>query len=195
LVDGGEKLEKWRYLVEQHKTIFGWPSWRTQKIVRETPTSAMAAGRQRLNSAVAERTELLLQVMDENDISIEIVRIRIQAWTQRPMEDITATFEVLHQERWVCISRIDFSPPTPHPNIHWRKYRLPPEVNGSHIHLYADNAKIGDEAFKPAANLPNASPLESEPKSFRDVVKEIERHFHISGLGELPPPDWNGRLV
>ncbi|NKN39327.1 hypothetical protein HFC70_23565 [Agrobacterium sp. a22-2] len=195
MIESGKKLEEWRHLIEQPKSIFAWPSWKTQKVVRENTAKAKAAERQPFYSVAAERIELLIQLMDENDISIEIVRIRLQAWTQRPMEDITATFEVLHQDRWVCISRIDFAPSAPHTNVNWRKFRLSPEVNGSHIHLYEDNAKLGDEAFKPSANLPNASPLQAEPQSFRDVAKEIEQHFHISGLSELPPPDWSGRLL
>lgn len=180
--------------MEQPKSLFSWPTWQVQKISRTQYQTDGDRGRRLVSSRVAERTQLLMQLMDDVGVSLEGVRVRIEAWTQRPMEDLTATFEVLDVDRWLCISRIDFCPPSPHTNIHWRRCGLLPEVQGSHYHSIEDNLKLGADAFTRIANLTNARPLATEPQSFRDVVREIALNFHISDLS-LDPPDWTGRLL
>lgn len=195
LVHGSEKFDIWRGYLSQEKQLLDWPVWKPDRVVRERRKAAQVAGRQPLQSVSAERTQLLVQVMNTEGISIENVRVRIVAWTQRSMEDLTATFEVLYGQQWVCISRIDFAPPSPHTNMYWKKFGLPPIVKGSHIHPYEDNAKLGEAAFVPLGNLPIALPLEDELDSFRDILKAIEVHFRVTGLSELSPPAWTERLI
>lgn len=187
-------LEEWCDLLSQPKFIFGWPDWEKIPIAQEDKVTALTAGRVPLRSQSAQRVEILTQLQDENAIALEGVRLRLAAWAERYMEDMTTTLEVLYLERWVCISRIDFIPYAAHANKHWRRFKLPAEVNGSHIHSCQNNAKLGLEAFTPRENLPVAMPLDQEPRSFREVLSVIEKEFGVSGLADLPPPEWNGRL-
>lgn len=188
------KLEAWQTIVAEPKNIFGWPAWSDGAMYRESRKQATDAGRLPLISDMASRSEMIITVSDSNDIALEDVRIRIGVWRNRPMEDVTATFEINDAVRWVCVSRIDFAPTAPHTNRHWRRFHLSPEINGSHIHTCEDNARIGADAFVPASNLPNARALDKEPQSFREIWAVIGAHFNISGLDDLPAPEWNGSL-
>lgn len=188
------KLEAWQAIVVAPKSLFGWPSWSEGPMYRESRKQAAEAGRLPLFSDLALRSEMIITVSDSSDIAMEDVRIRIVVWRNRPMEDVTATFEIHDSVRWVCVSRVDVAPPAPHTNRYWRQYHLPPEINGSHIHTCEDNARIGADAFVPVGNLPNARALDTEPQSFREICAAIGMHFNISGLGDLPAPDWNGSL-
>ncbi|MGO4439346.1 hypothetical protein [Rhizobium sp. RAF56] len=189
-----EKLEHWRHLVSQQKSLFGWPSWQNVSPTRHRDTGPASVTQRHIRSAVAARAQLVTQLSDADGVSIEEARLRISAWTQRPMEDVTATFEVLYQQRWLCISRIDFHPSAPHANRHWRSCKVPPEVMGSHIHSFEDNAKLGDEAFDPRENLPNARPLDIEPQSLREIFTMVGDCFNVSELTELPALEWNRSL-
>lgn len=189
------KVDGWSDLTSRPKSVFGWPDWAKLPITQHGRDNSNVESRSPLRSLLAERVELLLQLQDENGIALEGVRVRIAAWSHRYLQDMTATFEVLDTgDRWLCINRIDFLPPAPHHNKHHRRFGISPEIYGSHIHRCEDNAKLGVEAFTPRENLPNAIPLDREPNSFKEVVDLISEHFNISGISELPAPDWNGEL-
>lgn len=190
---GHSRLRAWCDLLQDQKSLFGWPSWNDIEVTRESRKAATEAGRLPFQSDMAARTELLASLADENEVAIEDCRVRLAIWKHRPLEDITATFEVFSDERWTCISRIDFLPVSPHPNRYWRKFGLEPEVKGSHIHGCEDNARLGMEAFAPIGNLPNARGLDKEPQSFRDICRSIEDLFVISGF-EVTTPEWNWSL-
>ncbi|MEF2558485.1 hypothetical protein VQ044_19860, partial [Aurantimonas sp. C2-5-R2] len=188
------RLEHWCSLESEPKTLFGYPEWLLRPIVRTKPKKGRPGPRP-FNSVQAQRMELPIVLADTAGVTIEGLRIRISAWENRQMDDITATLECLAPEQWVCISRVDFLPPAPHGNKHWKRYRLDPEVFGSHLHACADNARIGGSAFTPEENLPNAVPLVSEPQSFRDICRMLEEVWNVDGLLTLPSPDWKGGLL
>ena len=188
-------LNEWRRLIAQPKSIFGWPDWATIVIRNRSDNFADNEPVSPLRSQQAQRAEILIQLQDENGIAIEGARIRIAVWMHRYLEDITATLEVLDAgDRWVCISRIDFVPPAPHFNKHYRRLGISPEIYGSHIHSCDDNAKIGVEAFSARENLPVAVGLEREPTSFRDIIEVVSDRLNVSGISELRAPEWNGEL-
>ncbi|WP_172729866.1 hypothetical protein [Neorhizobium galegae] len=184
-------FEEWRSLLSDPKSIFDWPTWEFLHVIHDNRDKNMPP----LKSKSAQRIQLLVQLADQHDISLEGVRVRFCAWADRPMEDITATFEVLHSERWACISRIDFHPYAPHSNRYWRKFGLAADVNGSHIHSYDSNARLGIDAFTAGGNLPNASSLDEEPGSFREICQVVGRSFNIKECGNLQMPEWNGSLL
>lgn len=148
-----------------------------------------------MKSKAAEQIQLLVQLEDEHGVVLEGVRLRLTAWADQPMVDIVAIFEILSSERWMCASRVDFVPQAPHSNKHWRKLRLPADVNGSHIHSFEDNAKLGRLAFTASENLPAARPLGEEPNSLRDIFRVVGEAFKIEKLNALPMPEWNGSLL
>ena len=188
------KFEIWRNLILSEKSVFNWPAWNRAPMFRESRKNATEAGRLPFVSDIAARLEMLVTLADANDVAIEGVRVRLVAWQNRPLEDVTATFEYFDLVRWVCISRIAFLPLSPHPNKFWRKFGLEPEINGSHIHTCEDNIKIGNEAFAPYGNLPNAIPLDKEPQSFKDISQSIGEFFNITGFHAVPAPEWNWSL-
>lgn len=188
------KFEIWRDLILSRKSVFNWPTWNGVPVFRESRKNATEAGRLPFVSDIAARLEMLVTLSDASDVAIEGVRIRLIAWKNRPLEDVTTTFEYLDVIRWVCISRIDFLPLSPHPNKFWRKFGLEPEINGSHIHSCEDNIKIGTEAFAPHGNLPNATPLDKEPQSFKDICRSIGELFNVAGFDTVPAPEWNWSL-
>lgn len=186
------KFKDWHDLIKQRKTVFDWPTWSEVAVVHESRAKAVAAGRQPFRSQVAQRTRMMVQFAGDDYVAIEGARVRLETWAHRPMDDVTATFEVLHAESWLCISRIDFIPPGPHVNKNWKKFA--PQIEGSHIHRYDDNHPLGDEAFAPVGNLPNAVEIVS-PDSFKELVKAVDYHFNIDGIDSLDAPEWNGRLL
>jgi hypothetical protein len=192
---GSAKLDAWRAIVAAPKNLFYWPFWSEGPMYRESRRQAVEAGRLPLVSNIASRSEMLINVSDNNDIALEDVRLRIAVWNNRPMEDVTSTFEIYDSVRWVCVSRIDLNPATPHPNRYWRRFGLPPEINGSHIHGCEDNVRIGPDAFLATGNLPNARALDREPQSFKEICVMVGEHFNVSGLQDLTAPDWNRSLL
>ncbi|MDR9758812.1 hypothetical protein RJJ37_04050 [Rhizobium redzepovicii] len=193
--NASNKFEIWQQIILSPKSVFNWPSWVDGSMYRESRRQAKVSGRLPLISDLAARLEMIISLANSDDIALEDVRIRLMVWKNRPMEDVTATFEIYDIVRWACASRIDFVPVSPHPNKHWRKYALEPEVNGSHIHTCEDNAKIGPDAFAPVGNLPNARGLDREPQSFKDVCQQVGQLFNVTGLQDLPPPDWNWSML
>ncbi|MCC2610384.1 hypothetical protein [Neorhizobium petrolearium] len=189
--DDSVVFEQWQRLLDIPKSTFDYPTWEFLQLVYDNRDAAKPS----LKSRSAQRMQLLVQLADNYDIALEGVRVRFYVWADRPMEDITVIFEVLHLERWTVITRIDFLPYGPHINKHWRKFGLPPDVNGSHIHSYKDNVKLGSEAFTAAGNLPNGVPLDDEPKSFREICRLVGQKLRIEGCENLPMPEWNGSLL
>ncbi|CDZ25679.1 hypothetical protein [Neorhizobium galegae] len=190
-LDENVLFQEWRSLLGDPKSVFDWPTWEFLQVVYDNRDKGIPS----LKSKSAQRIQLLVQLADKHDIALEGVRVRFCAWADRPMEDITVTFEVLHAERWTCISRIDFHPYGPHSNRYWRKFGLAADVNGSHIHSYDDNVRLGTDAFTALGNLPNASPLDEEPGSFREICQVVGRSFNIKECDNLPMPEWNGSLL
>lgn len=110
------------------------------------------------------------------------------------MHEVTATLEVSgHRSRFVNIARLDAWPADPHLNVKIRRHHglqhLPPMIDGSHVHRFEDNARLGITAFHPYSNLPAATPT---PKltSFRDFLRIVGEEFGIDGLPGIDPPNW-----
>ncbi|MEC5322760.1 hypothetical protein [Aurantimonas sp. A3-2-R12] len=187
------RLSGWCELEARRKILFGYPHWIPQPVTK--PPKPKHGQPKPFKSVQAKRTVLLVTLSDETGTTIEGLRLRVTAWENRKMADITATLEVLEVEQWVCISRVDFLPPAPHGNKFWRRFQLAPEISGSHIHFCRDNARIGALAFSKAENLPNAAPIETEPQSFRDICRMLERSWNVDGLVGVKAPDWDGGFL
>lgn len=182
-------VQAWVGMVDGKKALFGYPAWdelsphAPRKIDGKAPLPLFA-------SRQAIQLEMKILLMDANDATIEGARLRFRVWVDRPMDDITLTFEALDRDGWHCISRIDVAPPGSHPNKHWRRLSLEPMVEGSHIHRCKENARLGGIAFTAQENLPAAVALEAEPQSFRDICRVAEIEWNIDGLSNLEPPFW-----
>jgi hypothetical protein len=80
------------------------------------------------------------------------------------------------------------------PNL--RKYpslrRFPAQIHGSHVHRFADNARLGARAFGPGpqANLPVAIEIPNELTSFREFLRLVSAEFNIDGVEGFDPPNW-----
>ena len=166
------------------KHIFGWPDWQLQSS-RQRKTGEQPSSTDQFTLAVL--------LCDEAGASIEGLELRLVAWRDRPHEDATALLQV-EDDGWVAISRLDCWPPSPHVNKYWRKLGQASQIEGTHVHRCADNARLGRRAFKPHENLPSAVAVDSTPHSFRDMMELVEFHFNVDGAAQLPPPDWQGRL-
>jgi hypothetical protein len=178
-----EQVSRWVELANVKKQIFDWPDW-----VLHTPRTG--DGHQSTDQFV-----LTVLLSDESGAAIEGLQLRIVVWRDRPNEDATALLIVEDGDGWTTISRLDCWPISPHENKFWRHLKEPPQVDGSHVHGCASNARFGRRAFKPYENLPSAMGVDSEPHSFRDMMRLVERLFNISGAAELPAPDWQQRLL
>lgn len=188
-------FEAWRRLIEAPKAIFGWPGWDTSPVYQETKQSAAKAGRTRFVSRETERCRLNVQVMDNSGATLEGVEVIILMWRHRPMEDMTALFNVSHGHKPICISRVDVRPASPHPNAFWRRFKCPSEIHGSHVHPFAQNMTLGNQAFDPKGNLPVALPLDQEPQHLKDFLRVAELAFNVDGLTTLLPPPTQGSLL
>lgn len=187
-------FDVWREAAEKPKVIFDWPSWEANEVVRLSKKQAGSLGHKPFRSSDAERLSLLAQLADVNGPSIEGLRLRLEAWANRPMCDLTATLELLDGAQWVCLSRVDVAPYGPHSNKDWRTLGIPPDITGSHFHAFSDNVKLGKGAFAPTGNLPAARPLGREPDSFREFVVVVGQIFNIDGSADLPCPEWQKGL-
>jgi hypothetical protein len=190
----------WRKILERKKTLVGWPEWPT---ATPLPTGKrIRSRRDDVRTASAEETEVLLQFVDEHGIGIEGVRLRLKAWAFHRNRDVTATLEVAVGKSFVTIGRVDGWPSSPHMNVravlktHGLK-KLPQVLDGCHVHRFADNSKIGLQAFGkgPEGNLPAAVKIPNGLGSFRQFLRMVETEFSIEGLSEFPaPPGWQGML-
>jgi hypothetical protein len=109
------------------------------------------------------------------------------------MHEVTATLEAPGHRRFVNIARVDAWPADPHLNLRTRHHsdlrHLPGVIDGSHVHRFEDNARLGISAFAPYSNLPIAAPTE-ELTGFRHFLRIVGEEFGISGLPEIDPPNW-----
>jgi hypothetical protein len=184
--------EAWRHIAEVKKMFLAWPSWSN---VPPLPTGPRVVTRQgELHTAAAERTEAILQLADASGVGLEGVRLRLSAWAFRRMSDVTATLEVPGNRSFVCIGRVDAWPSDGHMNLKARRHpalsHLPTEIQGCHVHRFADNARMGRAAFAPDGNLPVAVPIPNGLESFRDFMRTVGAEFVIAGLDQFDPPDW-----
>lgn len=188
-------LREWGEIWRGPKSIVGWANdWQEIKVARLTQAQATKKGTKPFRSSDAQQLEIVNLIGDANCVSIEGLRLRIQAWRERPLTDVTATLELVRGYESVCLARVDMRPTSPHVNVHWRRFKLVHEIEGSHVHPFDMNAKLGRDAFAPAGNLPVAVPLDPEPESFAEFVAMVEALFKIDGTAQLRGPDWNGRL-
>ena len=120
------------------------------------------------------------------------------AWAFRELREVTATLEVAGNRSFVTIARIDGWPVDPHINPMMRQHpslkRLPAQIDSHHVHRFADNARLGVEAFAPYANLPVAAPTSDDLGSFRDFLRTVAAEFQIDGADKLQAPDWRVML-
>jgi hypothetical protein len=133
--------------------------------------------------------------MGASGASLEGVEVVILMWRYRQMEDMTALFNVSYESKPVCISRVDVRPASPHANAFWRQFKCPPQIDGSHVHPYAQNMALKSKAFDPKGNLPVAFPLSEEPQHLKDFLRAAELAFNVEGLTMLPPPPTHGSLI
>ena len=191
----GYPLNEWASLALRPKALFSWPDWQTPSVFVESKAAATRAGRSRFMSHEAERCRLHVQLMDESGAALEGMELLLMMWRNRPLIDMTAALNILHEGKFICIARIDARPEKPHTNIFWRRFGCPPEIAASHHHPFAQNASIGRKAFDPYKNLPVAYPLDTEPEHLRDFLQVVEQAFKIEGLVNLPPPPTQGSLI
>lgn len=72
---------------------------------------------------------------------------------------------------------------------------IPKIVNGSHVHPFALNAKLGIDAFRATGNGPPAAvPIDDTRTSFRARMRLVGVEFSITDLEEIPPPPYQGDL-
>lgn len=192
--------DAWRHIVERKKAFIGWPSWPD---VPELPSGPRARlRRDDLHTVSGEITEVLFQLADEAGTGLTGVRLRLKAWAYRRQKDVTATLEVIGSRSFVTVSRVDAWPSDPHRNSYKALGKsglkhLESEVDGCHVHRFADNAKYGPEAFGPGpeGNLPVAVAFPNNLQSFRDFLRSVGTEFNIDGLDEFPsPPTWQVML-
>lgn len=180
--------------MEMPKIVFGWPGWDRPTIVRMSKAKAAKTGHKPFHSSAAQRLTMVATLGTPFGPTLD-ARLRIEVWANRPMTDLSSTLEILDGDQWICASRIDINPPGDHNNIQWRALQIPAEIRGSHIHHFADNAKLGLEAFAPIGNLPAARPVEMEPSSFREFARMIGATFVIDGVEVLDAPEWQEGFI
>jgi hypothetical protein len=184
VVTGGVPRE-WGEFARQRKTIVGWPEWSDPPPLPD-PRKA-ATSRTELHSLSAEITETLIPLADSSGVGLEGVRLRINAWAYRRMHEVTATLEVPGHRKLVTIARVDAWPIDPHFNIVRQrpalKY-LPAVIDGSHVHRFEDNARLGLSAFAPYSNLPAAMPTRTLT-SFRVFLRTVGSYRRILVTSEV----------
>lgn len=188
----GRVPKEWGDIVRQPKSIIGWPIWSDPEPL--SSGAKIPTRRTELRSQAAEITETLIPLSDVSGVGLEGVRLRLNAWAYRRMHEVTATLEVAgHRSRFVNVARVDAWPADPHYNLSTRHYpalrHYPPVVDGSHVHRFDDNVRLGISAFAPYGNLPVAFPT-AVLTSFRDFLRIVETEFGISGLSQIDPPNW-----
>jgi hypothetical protein len=186
----------WVDVARMRKTLISWPAWSDP----EPPASGKTVRpRDELLSVAAETTEVVIPLGNEDGVGIQGVQLRLNAWAYRRMHEVTATLEITGGRSFVTIARIDAWPADPHMNILARRYpnlrNVPPVVDGSHIHRFRDNARIGIKAFRPPFNLPIAIPIAESLTSFRGFLRTVAQEFVIVGLEDFDPPPWQEYLL
>jgi hypothetical protein len=188
----GKVPDEWAEKAAQQKTLMAWPDWPEVQPLATGPK--VVTRRNELRTSAAETIQIVAPLGD----SREGVRLRIVAWAFQQLREITATLEAEGNRSFVTIARLDGWPVDPHINPVRRNYpslkQLPSQIAGHHVHRFADNARLGLEAFAPYANLPVAVPTPDDLESFRDFLRTVAAEFHIDGAENLKPPDWRVML-
>jgi hypothetical protein len=189
-------LARWKDIVDQQKTFLGWPDWSRVGPSQRRRKSPGTSARSELHSDAAELTQAIVQLADADGVGLEGIRLRLVASAFRRLQDVTATLEVAGGRSHVCIARLDAWPSGPHLNLRSRRHavlrHLPPKIDGSHVHRFEDNARLGHSAFGPGthANLPVAAQIPGSLGSFRDFLRVVGNEFRIDGLDDVDPPVW-----
>jgi hypothetical protein len=170
-------LPRWVEVAQMRKTLMSWPTWSDP----EPPvpsTSGAAISRSELTSVAAEITEVVIPLGDDTRVGLQGVQVRLNAWAYRRVHEVTATLEVAGGRSFVTIARVDAWPADPHMNSIARTVPAlrgwPPIIEGSHVHRFRDNARVGGKAFRPPFNLPVAMPIK-ELTSFRGFFTHCGR--------------------
>jgi hypothetical protein len=178
------------------KTLMSWPAWSEP----DPPAPGKTVKpRAELLSVAAETTEVVIPLGTTDGIGIQGAQLRLNAWAYRRMHEVTATLEIAGGRSFVTIARVDAWPADPHMNTLARKYpnlrHLPAVVDGSHVHRFRDNARIGIKAFRPPFNLPVAIAVAEPLTSFRGFLRTVAQEFVIVGLEDFDPPQWQEYLL
>ena len=186
----------WVEVARMPKTLMSWPAWSDP----EPPAPAKTLRpRDELLSVAAETTEVVIPLGTKEGFGIQGAQLRLNAWAYRRMHEATATLEIAGGRSFVTIARVDAWPADPHMNGLARKYpklrTVPPIVDGSHVHRFRDNARIGSKAFLPLFNLPIAVPVAEPLTSFRGFLRTVAQEFVIVGLEDFDPPPWQENLI
>lgn len=179
--------DRWGKLVAEPKTIGLWPDW----LEEPSPPKRKKLEESSVVSREAGRFILVVPLNDGAGVTIEGVRLRLHVPTRRLEMDMTATMESLDwQGEPCCIARLDANPTSPHTNSYWRKLGVAPRIDGTHLHPFGLNAKLGREAFAPG-NLPVAEAMDDDIRNFRDFLRTVGKAFSIADTLNLPSPPWN----
>ena len=177
----------WRHAAEAEKSLLEWPAWSAAGSLQRAP-----AGRHQLHTTAGETAFVVIPLKEKSGPGLEGVRLRLTVLAFCRETDVTATLEV-PDHRFVTIARVDAWPSDPHANTRARKVpalrHLPAIIEGHHVHRFADNVRLGREAFAPHGNLPVAAPIDQQLRSFRDFVRRVAAEFRIDGLDDFDPPD------
>jgi len=189
-------LRRWVEVARMPKTLISWPAWSDP----EPPVpSSVVRPRFELTSVAAETTEVVIPLGHETGVGLQGVQLRLNAWAYRRMHEVTATLEVAGGRLFVTIARVDAWPADPHMNGLARTVpalrRHPSVIEGSHVHRFRDNARVGGKAFRPPYNLPIAVPVQEELTSFRGFLRTVAKEFVIVGLEDFDPPRWQEYLL
>lgn len=192
----GKIPERWAEIAGQQKTLMSWPAWPE---VQPLPTGRkVVTRRDELHTSAAETIEIVIPLGDASGVGLEGARLQITAWAFRQLREVTATLEAEGNRSFVTIARLDGWPVDPHINPMRRNHptlrHLPAQIDNHHVHRFADNARLGIEAFAPHANLPIAAPTPDDLGSFRDFLRTMAAEFHIDGADRIEPPDWRVML-
>jgi hypothetical protein len=187
---------RWVDVARAPKTLISWPAWSDPE---PAPPATKPLARSDLQTVAAETTEVVIPLGDKHGVGLQGVQLRLNAWAYRRMHEVTATLEVLGGRSFVTIARVDAWPADPHMNTLARKTPgltgIPPIVEGSHVHRFRDNARIGGKAFRPPFNLPVAVPVAETLTSFRGFLRTVAEEFIIIGLEDFDPPPWQEYLL
>lgn len=142
-------------------------------------------------SLEAGRYILVVPLNDSSGVTMEGARLRLHVPTQRLEIDMTATLECLDWNDYPrCIARLDANPTGPHTNRYWRDFKLPARLDGSHLHPFELNTRLGMTAFT-SENMPIAEAWPHDIRHFREFLRSVGSAFNIAEIGGLPPPPWN----
>lgn len=91
-------LRKWAQIHDMQKEVFGWPEWRLCSVSRPSKKS-----QQKLNSSLASRQEILVNLCDRNGLNLQAVQVKIIAPLNGAQSDVTAILQVSDYD-WTTIA-------------------------------------------------------------------------------------------